>query len=495
MKKLVCKTSAFALLLALAMVFFAACSNNDDSGDTTVQDQPPVTDTGAADTGTQDDTVAPPADVTPEEPQISGLHAPRDLGGNTINLLSWWPGSHQFFGLVDEPDPGTANNYFIERLMWDNARRVEREFNVNFYELLLEYGYVLSTLSTSVLAGSPIADIAFISGGMTLTASINDVIQPLDEAAFPGSDLFGAGIYSRIRTTAFGHDWIMGPNEPNPGGMSMGVNLDIINAIGVQNPVDLYLAGQWNWENALNIMRTATRDTTGDGTIDQWGIAGQPGDFVAYLIGGNDGMLVTEDLNVGFDQPNAVEALEFAQTIFSEGLWQGDPLEPGDWGTNFWAHHEGNAALFTTSYWTTNYGDLPFEFAVVPWPIGPSNTSGNTFNGGWQQGFSFPTASDWSNIDLLTVFEELTYWPGDDPGLMAEGVMNMLRGRFLTEEDAQRQMRMMETMASDLGFVVPEYHWFLGGVVGYFLRGEQTVSQAVEIHRPVRQEMLDNFFR
>ena len=427
-----------------------------------------------------------------------GLHAPRDMGGRTIRFSSWFEGSQNFVAFGDEPDPATASNYFVERLIWDNARRVEREFNVNFSETIVDYGYNLSTLTTSVMAGEPSADWAFITGTMTLSAALGDIILPLDEINLPGSDIFGPGIYGQVRVNQLGHAWTVGPNEPDPGGMSMGVNLDIINAIGAQNPVDLLNQGQWNWENALDIMRRATRDTTGDGITDQWGIAGQPGDFLTYFIASNDGILVTEDLQFGMDHPNTIAAFEFAETIFREGLWEFDPVlgaDPGDWGRNFWVAQEGNSALFTASYWTLNDGDLPFEFAVVPFPTGPANRSGNTYMGGWRQGFAIPSGVNWDPADLLMIFEELTAWPGDAPYLLDEDVLNMLRSIFLTEEDAQRQLHMIDSMAMEMGKVVPQYHWVLGEFVSYFINQEMTVLQAIEAHRGPQQELLDNFFR
>jgi len=489
-----------AIMVFMTMLLLVACGgngndNNDNNANVT---PPPANNDPAPDpTPTPAGNDEPTPVIEPEQPR-GIIHEPKDMGGRTVRFSSWFEGSQNFVAFGNEPDPATASNYFIERLIWDNARRVEQEFNVNFSETIVDFGYVISTLTASVMAGEPNADFTFIDGGMTLTAALGNLILPLDEINLPNSDIFGPRIYGSPRIDQLGHVWTVGPNEPDPGGMGMGVNLDIINAIGAQNPVDLYNRGQWNWTNALEIMRMATRDTTGDGINDQWGLAGQPGDFVTYFIGGNDGILVTEDFQFGMDHPNTIEALEFVETIFREGLWEFDPVlgaDPGDWGRNFWAAHDGNSALFTASYWTLNDGDLPFEFALVPFPTGPSNTSGNTFMGGWRQGFGIPAGTDWDPADLLIIFEELIAWPGDEPGLLHEEVLDMLRGTFLTEEDAQRQLNMINSMAMEMGKVVPQYHWVLGDFVGYFVNQEMTVLQAIEAHRGPQQELLDNFFR
>jgi len=472
------KMVALVLLMALCLVFAAACNrerDEDESGN-------------GAPVANDDDVVS-----------TAGLHAPRDLGGRTLRFHSWWDGSQTFVNAGEAPDPATAGNYYAERRVWENTQRVMQEFNISFDFGLTDFGYNIPTLTTAVMAGAPNSELHFVDGTGSLITALGDIIVPIDSINLPGSDLLGPRVYSQVRVETLGHLWTFGPNEPNPGAMTMGVNLDIINAIGAPNPVELYNAGQWNWANALDIMRNATADTTGDGTIDRWGLAGQPGDIIAYFIGGNDGILVTDDLNFGMDHPNTVEALEFMELIFREGLWEFCPVQgadPGDWGRNFWAAHDGNSALFSASYWTLNYGDLPFEFAIVPFPTGPSNTSGNTWMGGWQQGFSIPTANaNWTPAEVLMIFEELVSWPGDEPELLAEDVHNMLRARYPTEADMMRQLNATNTMANEMGMVVPEYFWVLGDFVGYFLRQEMTVSQALEAHRGPRQELLDNFFR
>ena len=490
--------AVFALTLLLA-----ACGNNDNDNDGGTTNQ----------TTTQTDVPtppAPPADVDPtdvdeyygveSDPPVraAGIHEPRDLGGQVLRIGSWWEGTLAFAWDGEEPDPAEAQNYFIDRLIWDNSQRVLQEFNFTLEEVILEYEYMLETLTASVMAGDAFADIILLSGGMQLSAIRGDLIQPLDSLGLANSDILGPQVYSHVFLHAFGHPWAFWDNRPEANGMFMGVNLDLINAIGAQNPVDLFNNGQWTWDAALDIMRLATRDTTGDGLMDQFGVAGQPGDIAFNLMGANDAPMVSDDLQYAFDHPNSIRTLEFIDAIFREGLWQYDRAHAPDfnnWGVNFWAFHEGNAAMFPAATWAMNDGDLPFEFAALPFPLGPDNTSGNVRLTGWDQALVIPHASRWNGADVLMVYEEFSAWPGDEPELMIEDGLGWPRGIFLTEDDVQRVVYVGRHTNRDLGMVIPEYSWVLNQFIEYFANNEMTVLQAVETHRGPRQEMIDNFFR
>ena len=481
----------------LALLFIAAC-NRDNAEDNEDASPPPAANNEA--TPPPQPEPAAPTD-TPEAARISGIHQPKDMGGKTLTAAMWWYGGFPFTVATaydEEPDPATSAHYFIDRLIWENARRVEREFNVTFGNIAIPGAMeVIPVLTASVMAGDPMADLVFMEPWMLMSAIHGDLIIPIDEINLPGSDLLGPQLYVRPRATGLGHMWAFYTSALDLSGVTMGVNLDVINAIGAPNPVDLHNQGRWNWDAMLEIMRMATRDTTGDGANDQWGISGQPAEILRNLIGANDGMLATDDLIYAFDHPNTMQAMEFMETIISEGLWYTDPAQapaPYDWGRNFFAFDLGVSALFPAVTWgISDRSPLTFEFAVVPFPTGPSNTTGATWLGGWRQGYTFAASSSWDPADLLMIVEELFAWPGDEPELMSEGAITAAHETFLTEQDAQIQLHASLTMRSDMGYNVPEYPWQLDRFIADFLAGEMTAAQAVESHRGPLQEMLDAF--
>ena len=49
-------------------------------------------------------------------------------------------------------------------------------------------------------------------------------------------------------------------------------NKTMLDREGVEDPYELYLADEWTWDKMTQIAKAVTRDTDGDGEIDQWGI-------------------------------------------------------------------------------------------------------------------------------------------------------------------------------------------------------------------------------
>jgi len=457
-----------------------------------------------------------------------GIHQPINLNGRIITIGVLHAGSVPFTMLQsthNEPNPATSDNYARDRMIWDNARRVEYAFNFSIEEVMPRGpAHLMSLLRTSVAAGSPFADIVMAPPEISLEAAVNNLIQPLDFISLPGSDLLGAQIYSRFAAEGLGHAWAFWTAEPETSAFTLGVNLDVVHAAGAPNPVDLYNTGQWTWDAMLEIMRMTTLDTTGSGAIDQWGIAEfvnisgsgnlrrvHQCDLLRNFIGANDGMLVTEDMNYGLDHPNSIEAMAFVETILQEGLLRPNLRWSGSGATSITSPSitEGNFAFITGTppwYWrgTTRASDLPFDFAVIPLPTGPSNTSGNTWMGGWSEGLVLPWGSSWEAAELLMVMEEYFSWAGNDWERISDVPIVWMNSVILSDEDAARQLDAMHTKRMDLGVNVPGFAAELDNIINNFLPqphpdiawwyNRTPQEAAVDFREPMQRE-LDRFFR
>ena len=58
----------------------------------------------------------------------------------------------------------------------------------------------------------------------------------------------------------------------NVGSMVTFYNKTLIDREGLPDPYALYKENKWTWERCDEIVRKATKDTNGDGEIDQFGI-------------------------------------------------------------------------------------------------------------------------------------------------------------------------------------------------------------------------------
>jgi len=512
------KIAKLTTLLLLAL-FITACGRNTN---------PPQI--------THDDNAPPPPprqyftddeELTEQDVRTWGIHEPIDFNGRVITV-----GMLQRVGLPprmlpflnNEPDPRTSTNYTRDRMIWDNARRVEREFNFTIEEIELAGPNQLGhQLRTSVAAGNAFADIVLLPPDMILEAAVNNWIQPLDTISLPGSDLLGLQIYSRFTAEGLGHAWAFSTTEPSLSAFTLGVNLDVIHAAGAPNPVELFNSGHWTWDAMLEIMRATTIDTTGDGTIDQWGIAElltfsgigrfqriDQCNLLRNFIGANDGMLITDDFNYGLDHPNSIEAMAFVEIILQEGLMRpNETWSSGGSALRFPWITDGNSAFTMgrtgdSSIWYAHASELPFEFAVVPLPTGPSNTSGNTWLGGWEEGLVLPWGSSWEAAELLMIMEEYFSWAGNEPERISDIPIIWTNSVILSGEDAVRQLDAMHTKRMDLGVHVPGFASRLNDIINNLTPQphpsmtwwyNRTAQEAAETMRELLQPELDRFFR
>jgi multiple sugar transport system substrate-binding protein len=477
------------LLVTMLLVFaimFAACNgkNNTNDDSTSTPTPAPTSDGG----------------ITTDSGEKGNIHPYKDFGGKVLSIGAWWDTPIGAIMWGDEPDRGISTNYPIARLMWDNARRIEAKYNVKFESRVVGNTEFLSTLVASVMEGNPFADLIILDGPMIMDA-MGNVIQPWDGASgLANSDLFGERRYVSPCTFDAGGIWTINQNGVDAQAFGLGVNLNIINNYGLSNPIELFERGEWTWDAMLDLMRRATLSTTGDGVIDQFGIAGQPGDIIQHLIGANDGSMVDADNNYGFNHPHTIRALEFAQQIFNERLWAaetGGVMDTGNWERNFYSGlRDGNAALFPATIWAFDNAPPSFEFGFVPFPTGPNNTSGSTWLAGFKQGIGVSIGTDWAIEDLLIIIEELFSWPGDEPEILFEsGDIDWMRETYRTEADVQRAIYAGITRRTDIGRAISPYYWILGMFASNFWNHEMGVSDAVEYHRGPHQEMLDMRFR
>jgi multiple sugar transport system substrate-binding protein len=475
-----------ALLLAFMMVFLVACKTD-----------PPPAGNGGDDNGTNGGTVV-------NDGPRGHVHPIQDFGGRTLTIATWFP--RPIVQLAwQEPNRETSGNYPIDRMIYDNARRVERDFNMKFEFVVVPWDAYMSTFNQSMLAGDAFADMVLLNGQFAMSSIQNNLISPWNRANLPNSDILGRQTYARPVIEMDGDVWAINTNSVDVAAWGLGINLDIINRDGLPNPVELYEAGEWNWENMLYIMRRATRDTDGSGLNNQFGIAGQPGDIVQNLISANDGMMVDTNMNYGFNHPNTIATLEFIQTMFSERLWHseggGNVMESGNWDRNFYAGlNEGQAVMFPVVAWALENSPPDFEFAFVPFPVGPNNTSGNTWMAPLPQGIGYPRlGSNWSQEEILVVMEEVFAWSGEHPELIYEaGVVDWLREILPTEADVQRLISTGNNAGTDVGIDIMVndvgYSWLTGTLATHFWNRDMEVMQAVESYQGPYQEMLDIFF-
>ncbi len=138
------------------------------------------------------------------------------------------------------------------------------------------------------------------------------------------------------------------------------------------DPHDLYLADEWTWDALGKIAKEVTRDTDGDGEIDQYGL-GHMGwhQNIGYWLPSNGAetvKIVDGKYVFGLTDEPAIWALQ----QLSDWRHVDQIIEAEDYMFNgkmaFWAHHQSNLRQIQDFI-----GDVD-EIRIVPMPKGPHAT-------------------------------------------------------------------------------------------------------------------------
>lgn len=471
----------FKKLLAVGVVGAISLSAvGCGGGSNNAETSPEVTDTVA------EVTTTPEAEESGEA-AVSAKYAAKDFGGKTFTFAYNWdamPSSGD-----PEPDPATATLEDLAK--YENLKRVEEKYNCKINYINVPYEEIVEKLTTSVMAGDPFADGVMLDAQQILGLAVNKQILSLDEIDLPEADVFNAHEVMLPGGEILGKQYALQERNEEISACFLGVNLDIINNLGLENPVELYEKGEWTWDKFLEIAKATTKDTDGDSVIDQYGLSGVPVLIAKQLVASNDGYL-TDDINKkeGLSDAKTMEAFEFFSKLYNVDkvayLFDNTPF---DWNGNLEFFKEGKSAMFYLQTWMLPSGDsaLHYNYTVVPFPSGPSNTTGATYMMA-TGGVCIPRGTE-NPADVLMIFEEMNAWYGDDYSIKADASIEWLQTLYQTEEDIENAIEFSKTKKIDITDGITEYP--LGDVIGALLEEGQTVAQAVEANKQIAQDSID----
>ncbi len=274
-------------------------------------------------------------------------------------------------GAVYEIDPFHADYSGTDQLARQELQRqVEEEYNVVIlyrnYPASAAWGpdRVTSIIQASVV-GEPLSDIYWIT---------SDWIQELVKGnaladVSPYMNTIGANIddaYSDIGEYKGG---IYGFESYKPtinGGLYY--NADLVENLGVENPTDMYLDGDWNWTN-FEAWATQVQTALDGQAEEMYALGGVLSYYAKYMISLNGGSLINKQTGrVAFAQAPALETYDFLTTLWNKGLFE--PNGQYDAGSPLWMG--GKVAMHPGDLWflsaDNRWGTIPFEIGFVPYP-------------------------------------------------------------------------------------------------------------------------------
>jgi len=483
----------WGLIAAATLLLLAACGGRTPADSGAVKDDgkgKPAAQTEAADggggevsdgTGTMQYAGAP----------IDKFEAV-DLGGRTLRFQFYFANGRAESTMPDAARPNLSDDGVTEShiMIWENNRRIAEKYNVNMEFMRVPWGDHQDLFITSVMANDPAYDIFGMDNQYALASTSKGFVLSFDDYMPEDADIVNEQKYTLNGGSLMGKEYFFDFKRPFYDAPILGVNLDIIEAIGAENPVDIYDRGEWTWDAFLEICKLATRDIDGDGEIDQWGYGGAVQFNAQCLIASNSGAIMdTETVTQRLDSPNTMEALQFlgelytvhkvAYSTFASTTTYDDNH---DYNGNIRQFLKGDVCFFTHVAWLLPNGEdrLPYNFTVVPHPKGPSSVDDCTYLRGIggnciPKGVKDPTV-------VYQIFEEMQYWWGDDYSLAEEGITDYAFQKYYDIDDWYRS-RYNDENNGRLDLVNTIELAEISAVAVPIIRGEMTVSQSVEANK------------
>ncbi|MFN3653064.1 MAG: ABC transporter substrate-binding protein [Armatimonadota bacterium] len=404
------------------------------------------------------------------------------------------------------PDPGAQRILFtgwggiIERKVFTD---LVAEFERRHPEIDVEYRPVprdyVAKLKVMVAGGAP-PDVFYVPDGDFAGFALGGKLLNLEpfvarsEVVNP-EEIWEAGLRRyRFDGRVFGQGPLYAlPKDIGP--TAMYVNRDLLRAQGIPlPPADRPLT----WDEAEALWRSASRDTDGDGRIDQWGTHG----FVMEAaIWSNGGRLLSADGRrwVLPDDPRAIEALEWLVSLQAEkGL---SPMErqrqsiPVD--TLFLT---GRLATFIGGRWMVPmFRNAEFDWDVVPVPVSPRTRRKEGWSGSVGLAISPGSAhkeAAWKLVEFLVGPEGQA--AQTRTGFQVPNQKSLARTEVFLQpgqrpESAEVFIDAAEYQQSGVPTRTPDHEWWDLFIreIGAAYRGEKSVKEVLRSSRAEIQTALD----
>ncbi|HWT76676.1 MAG TPA: extracellular solute-binding protein [Mobilitalea sp.] len=478
-----------SILLALTLVFsLTACGKQENAG----TDTKSPTDGAASTVATTAPTEAAAATPT----AVPDKYEAFDFGGRTITVGIWWDYFYTSDHTAITDNPNVANTETAQ-MQLDNVRRIEQKYKCKIVFKNLGWSGVISSINTSIAAGTPECDIYLTDLQFGIPAVFNGLAQELSSVALANSDLFGDNqIVKPLKTDALNGTYLFTEQGPVQNAIFMGYNATMIQDLGLEDPQELYKNGQWTWDKFAEMAKAGTRDTDGDGTTDVYGYGGVWTDLTNGLVMNNGGSIAGTKTE-GLSSKPVMEALDFMNRLYNVDK-SARPWNETDWNDNLLAWSSGKVMFWTGQSWllkqeadaaTKNGAELPFEYHVVPYPQGPSGdgTTYTPYQGNW---YMIPVGVQEPG-KVLQIFEEFLGWHKGDPQYRDD--LTWFESCFTSQEDVDMALSIGQNLKFDpWGYLSPYYD--LGSSIFFpiAVTKDATVAQAVESAKPMLQNALDN---
>ena len=268
----------------------------------------------------------------------------------------------------------TYSGYFTEDesnlsgLVSREIERCEQKYNFRMNWESRRYSQIQKEFPSAFLAGINYSDVFFTNRSYAFPGWVdNNMIVCMDDHID-----FENGPYAnswQLPTVWKGKHYGLNTSTINVALYLLTYNKKLLANEGLPDIFTLQQNKRWNWENMLYVAIRTTKDTDGDGMIDQWGIDGDYVDFISKLVISNNTDFIT-DLNVkpqyNLSSLPALQALQFSSDLYNVHRVAVPPSFAAD---GYFA--SGRAAIYSSyNYYSTAV--FPQDCGLAFYPMGPN---------------------------------------------------------------------------------------------------------------------------
>lgn len=330
-------------LIAFTFVFVTACS-----GGTT----PPVTEPGGGQTAEN-----PPSQDQKEPEPPAEEERKIDMGGETLKILHW----------VDGPNEETPEG----ALALEKWKEAEEKYNVKIVWEKVPWGESVQMVTNAALSGESVGDIVALDYYFAVPAINQGLFMPVDNFFDYDDPKWPVGIkkHGMVNGKMYGFT----ANINNASGLYY--NRTLFEREGLPDPHELVAQDKWDWDAFLDIAKRATKDTDGDGVIDQYGITNNSAVLARILIHSNGAALIEEKdgkHEFAYKNPDVIEALRFLYDLYNTHKVIAPKVGDNEHKDSQMYFNTGKAAMVTGEVWEGSTREsMTDEQGFVFFPKGP----------------------------------------------------------------------------------------------------------------------------
>ena len=289
----------------------------------------------------------------------------QNFGGRVIRWATWWDSA---------PTAGRSER---EDLRLKREAEVGKKYNVKFEYLNVPWGEFMAKYITTVMAGDAMAEIVSVQTDWFYpTLLLNNFCLNLSELGvfdFKAPKFQKETIdFATLDGSVYGYE--VGRIEPR------GViffNKTMFAREGITDIYQTVFDYKWTWSKMVEVAKKLTRDTDGDGVIDQFGIAGATGRLWRGMIISNGGNFIdiSDKWHPRFSlgDPEVLEALQFYQDLFLKEKVVLVSPEGSPWDYPVQAFIDGKVGMLVAQMWNIDKfrDNMSDEYGVILFPMGP----------------------------------------------------------------------------------------------------------------------------